>query len=78
MKVPKGNLVSAKVYVPINTVKKGPNKVESQVVESGESAAVPEAAPDSVGSPESNDTHEEGTYFLTYLLFLPFKVQINE
>lgn len=62
MKVQKGSSGSAKVYVPTNTVK--PNKTESKVVESVESTAVPEAAPDSVDNPESNDTHEEGTCFL--------------
>jgi hypothetical protein len=63
VKVPKGKLASAKVYVPTNTVKKVANRTESQIVESVVSAAVPEAAPDSIGNPESNDSNEEGTCF---------------
>lgn len=65
VKVLKGNLASAKVYVPTSTVKKASNsnRTESQVIESVESAAVPEPAPDSVGNPESNDSNEEGTCF---------------
>ncbi|KAJ1420552.1 putative G3BP-like protein [Sesbania bispinosa] len=47
---PKGSLGSAKDYVPTNTVKTGPDKTESLVVESVESAVVPEAVPESVGT----------------------------
>jgi hypothetical protein len=72
VKVPKGKLASAKVYVPTNTVKKVANRTESQVVESAVSAAVPEAAPDSIGNPESNDSNEEGTCFCFNLCALGF------
>lgn len=85
VKVPKGNLVPAKVYVPTktvknvptNTVKQATNRTESKVVESVESAAVPDAAPDNVGNPESNDSSEEGMCFLFQLvcfIFLSRKV----
>lgn len=78
VKVPKGNLVSAKVYVPTNMVKKATNKTESQAVESVESAAVPEAAPDSVGNPESNDTNEEVEGHSIYIRNLPLNVTVAQ
>ena len=61
MKVQKGSSVPTKVYVTTNTLKSGPNKTESKVVESVESTEVPEAALERVSNPESSDAHEEGT-----------------
>lgn len=58
--------------MPTNMVKKATNKTESQAVESVESAAVPEAAPDSVGNPESNDTNEEGKCFFSTCVLWSF------
>ncbi|KAJ1435331.1 RNA-binding domain superfamily [Sesbania bispinosa] len=78
VKVQKGSLGSAKVYVPTNTVKTGPNKTESQVVEPVESAVVPEAVPESVGNPESSDTHEEVEGHSIYIRNLPLNVTVAQ
>jgi hypothetical protein len=76
VKVLKGNLVPAKVYVPTKTVKKATNRTESKVFESVEPAAVPDAAPDNVGNPESNDGSEEGMCFLFQLVCFVFLSRI--
>ncbi|WJX80775.1 hypothetical protein P8452_63729 [Trifolium repens] len=78
VKVPKGKLASAKVYVPTNTVKKVANRTESQVVESVVSAAVPEAAQDSIGNPESNDSIEEVEGHSIYIRNLPLNVTVAQ
>lgn len=75
MKVQKGSSASAKVYVPTNTIKTGPNKAERQLVRSIESAAVPDAAADNVDNPENSDNNEEGTcslFRLSYMLNFDF------
>ncbi|XP_058736451.1 nuclear transport factor 2-like isoform X2 [Vicia villosa] len=79
VKVPKGNLVSAKVYVPTKNVKKAANRTtERQVVEAVESAAVAEAAPDSVGNPESNDSYEQVEGHSIYVRNLPLNVTVAQ
>ncbi|XP_061365973.1 nuclear transport factor 2-like [Gastrolobium bilobum] len=78
VKVQKGSLGSAKVYVPTNTIKTGPNKTESQVVESVDSAAVHEAGPDSVGNPESSDTHKDVEGHSIYIRNLPLNVSVAQ
>ncbi|KAK7340644.1 hypothetical protein VNO77_21353 [Canavalia gladiata] len=78
VKVQKGSLGPAKVYVPTNIVKPGSNKTESQVVESVESAAVPETALDSVNNPESSDTHEEVEGHSIYIRNLPLNVTVAQ
>lgn len=85
VKVLKGNLVPAKVYVPTktvknvptNTVKKATNRTE-KVVESVEPAAVPDAAPDNVGNPESNDSNEEVEGHSIYIRNLPLNVTVAQ
>ncbi|KAL5095803.1 hypothetical protein RYX36_000130 [Vicia faba] len=79
VKVQKGNLVSAKMYVPTKNVKKVANRTtESQAVEAVESAAVAEAAPDSVGKPESNDSYEEVEGHSIYVRNLPLNVTVAQ
>ncbi|XP_045794604.1 nuclear transport factor 2-like isoform X1 [Trifolium pratense] len=78
VKVPKGKLAPAKVYVPTNTVKKATNRTESQVVESVKAAPVPESAPDSVGNPESNDSNDEVEGHSIYIRNLPLNVTVAQ
>ncbi|CAJ1833253.1 unnamed protein product [Sphenostylis stenocarpa] len=78
VKVQKGSSVPTKVYVPTNTLKSGPNKNESLVVESVESNEVPEAALDSVNSPESSDAHEEVEGHSIYIRNLPLNVTVGQ
>lgn len=78
VKVQKGSSGPTKVYVPTNTVKSGPNKTESQVIESVESAEVPEAALDSVNNPESSDAHEEVEGHSIYIRNLPLNVTVAQ
>ncbi|KAK7273313.1 hypothetical protein RIF29_14362 [Crotalaria pallida] len=78
VKVPKGSLGSAKVYVPTNTTKTGPNKAESQLIESEQSAAVPEAATVNVANPENSDSLEEVEGHSIYIRNLPLNVTIAQ
>lgn len=78
VKVQKGSLGSAKVYVPTNTIKTGPNKAERQLVESIESAAVPEAAADNVDNPENSDNNEEVEGYSIYIRNLPLNVTVAQ
>ncbi|CAL5191108.1 unnamed protein product [Lathyrus oleraceus] len=78
VKVQKGNVVSAKVYVPTKNVKKAANRTESQVVEAIESVAVAEAVPDSVGNPESNDSYEQVDGHSIYVRNLPLNVTVAQ
>ncbi|KAK7295463.1 hypothetical protein RJT34_18372 [Clitoria ternatea] len=78
VKVQKGNVGPVKVYVPTNTVKSGPNKTESQVVEPVESAALPESTPDTVNNPESSNTHEEVEGYSIYIRNLPLNVTVAQ
>ncbi|XP_020218429.1 ras GTPase-activating protein-binding protein 1 isoform X2 [Cajanus cajan] len=78
VKVQKGSSGPTKVYVPTNTVKSGPNKTESQVTESVESAEVPDAALDSVNDPESSDAHEEVEGHSIYIRNLPLNVTVAQ
>ncbi|XP_027352618.1 ras GTPase-activating protein-binding protein 1-like [Abrus precatorius] len=77
VKVHKGSLGPAKVYVPTNTIKPGPNKTESQVVETVEASAVPEASVDSV-NPESSDIQEEVEGHSIYIRNLPLNVTVAQ
>lgn len=78
VKVQKGSSVPTKVYVPTNTLKSGPNKTESKVVESVESTEVPEAALESVSNPESSDAHEEVEGHSIYIRNLPLNVTVAQ
>ncbi|CAK8540726.1 unnamed protein product [Lathyrus sativus] len=78
VKVQKGNLVSAKVYVPTKNAKKAANRTESQVVEAIESVAVAEAVPDSVGNPESNDSYEQVEGHSIYVRNLPLNMTVAQ
>ncbi|RDX98760.1 Ras GTPase-activating protein-binding protein 1, partial [Mucuna pruriens] len=78
VKVQKGSPGPTKVYVPTNTVKPALNNTESQVIESVESAEVPEAALDSVNNPESSDAQEEVEGHSIYIRNLPLNVTVAQ
>lgn len=65
--------------MPTNTLKTVPNKTEIPVVVSEQSAAVPQAAQDSIGKPEaeSSDTHEEGRWSLLHFSIFFFLLKFE-
>ncbi|ONI19024.1 hypothetical protein PRUPE_3G254500 [Prunus persica] len=79
VKVPKGSPGPNKVYVPTNTIRVAPKKVENNLPASAPPASVPEAsAPTSTSTPESNDTNEEVEGYSVYIRNLPLNVTADQ
>lgn len=72
MKVPQGRLGPTKVYVPTNTAKVTPKKLENQSIASAPSAPPETLAPSSIDVPENdnNPDHEEGITCVFFLISL--------
>ncbi|KAL6135510.1 hypothetical protein ACLB2K_067738 [Fragaria x ananassa] len=79
VKVAKGSPGSNKVYVPTNTVKVAPKKMENSLPGSAASASVPEAsAPASSTTIENRETNEEAEGYSIYISNLPLSVTADQ
>ncbi|KAL6136632.1 hypothetical protein ACLB2K_061927 [Fragaria x ananassa] len=79
VKVAKGSSGPNKVYVPTNTVKVAPKKMENSLPGSAASASVPEAsAPTSSTTIENRETKEEAEGYSIYISNLPLSVTADQ
>ncbi|XWS30158.1 hypothetical protein CRYUN_Cryun24cG0093800 [Craigia yunnanensis] len=74
VKVPKGGSGPTRVYVPTNTTRVTPKKIENQPLVSAAPAPPEASAPSSIDAPESNNVPEEVEGHSIYIRNLPFNV----
>ncbi|XP_022741305.1 putative G3BP-like protein isoform X2 [Durio zibethinus] len=74
VKVTKGGSGPTRVYVPTNTTRVTPKKMENQPLVSTAPASPESSAPSSIDAPKSNDIHEEVGDHSIYIRNLPFNL----
>ncbi|KAF8408219.1 hypothetical protein HHK36_007364 [Tetracentron sinense] len=79
LKVVKGNMTPASVYIPTNNIRAAPVNAEQQSLGSAAPAPAPEAlAPCSNSDPESSITHEEVEGHSIYIRSLPLNATVAQ